>query len=65
MAVHESTLASEALGPLVGELERHGCSLTIVDGPTWTGQVVVRVMFPEDEYLEKRCRRLLDQSRAA
>ena len=65
MAVSEFDAVHEGLGPLVGELERHGCTLSIVDGPTATGQLVLRVLFPEDEYLEKRCRRLLDRGRVA
>ena len=65
MAVGESLPAREAMARLMWELERHGCTLSIVDGPTATGQLVLRVLFPDDEYLEKRCRRLLDRGRVA
>ena len=65
MAVSELDAGHAGLGPLMGELERNGCTLSIVAGPTATGQLVLRVLFPEDEYLEKRCRRLLDQGRVA
>ena len=54
-----------SLGPILGELERNGCTLRVVDGPTATGRLVLHVLFPDDEYLEKRCRRLLDQAGAA
>ena len=65
MTVGDFTSERQALGQLVGELERHGCRLSIVDGPTATGQLVLRVLFPDDEYLEKRCRTLLDRGRVA
>jgi len=65
MAVGEPLPACEALGQLMGELERHGCTLSILNGPTATGQLVLRVLFPEDEYLEKRCRLLLERGRVA
>lgn len=65
MAVGESLPAREAMARLMWELERHGCTLSIVNGPTATGQLVLRVLFPEDEYLEKRCRLLLDRGRVA
>lgn len=65
MAFGESLPAREAMARLMWELERHGCTLSIVDGPTATGQLVLRVLFPEDEYLEKRCRLLLDRRRVA
>ena len=61
MAVTEFDATRGSLGPLMGELERNGCTLTIVGGPTITGHLVLRVLFPDDEYLEKRCRRLLDR----
>ena len=64
MSVGEFLPPHDALG-LLGELERNGCSLSIVNGPTATGQLVLRVLFPEDEYLEKRCRLLLDGGGAA
>ena len=65
MSVGEFLPPREALGPLMGELERNGCTLSIIDGPTATGRLVLRVLFPEDEYLEKRCRLLLDRGRVA
>lgn len=65
MSVGEFFPPRDALGQLMGELERYGCRLSIVNGPTATGQLVLRVLFPEDEYLEKRCRLLLDQGRVA
>lgn len=64
MSVGEFLPPQDALG-LLGELERNGCVLSIVNGPTATGQLVLRVLFPEDEYLEKRCRLLLDRGRVA
>jgi hypothetical protein len=65
MSVGEFLPPHDALGQLMGELERNGCRLSIVNGPTATGQLVLRVLFPENEYLEKRCRLLLDRGRVA
>jgi hypothetical protein len=65
MAVTQFDATHGSLGPILGELERHGCTLRVVDGPTATGRLVLHVLFPDDEYLEKRCRRLLDQARVA
>jgi hypothetical protein len=60
MGLGDLGAARRDLGPLVGELERQGCTFTIMGGPTATGELVVRLLFPEDEYREKVCRRLLD-----
>ena len=63
MATGELGSGCRPVGPLLRELENHGCTLTIVDGPTTTGRLSMHVLFPEDEYLEKKCRRLLDDWR--
>lgn len=59
MAAEELLPASRPLGPLAWALNEHGAALTLLPGPTPTGTVKVRLLYPEDEYLEKRCRRIL------
>lgn len=61
MAVEELLPSSRPLGPLVWALNEHGCALTLLPGPPVPGTVKVRLLYPEDEYLEKRCRRILTE----
>lgn len=59
MAVEELLPSSRPLGPLVRALKEHGCALTFLPGSLVPGAVKARLLYPEDEYLEKRCRRIL------
>lgn len=59
--VIEQVSSHRPLGPLVWELEENGCTLTLLSLPSVTGTLAMRVCFPEDEYLERRCRRLLEE----
>lgn len=59
MAVEELLRSGRPLGPLVWALAEHGCALTLLPGPTAAGAVKVQLYYPEDEYLEKQCRRIL------
>ena len=59
MAAGDLDAARGTLGPLLWELENQGCTLWIIGGPTTTGRLHLQVVFPEDEYVEKRCRRIL------
>lgn len=51
--------ARRPFGPLVWALEEHGCALTVIPGVTAEGLVRVQLLFPDDEYLEQQCRRIL------
>lgn len=53
--------ARRPFGPLVWALEEHGCALTVMPGITTEGLVRVQLLFPDDEYLEQHCRRILHQ----
>lgn len=59
MTVEELLHADRPLGPLVWALNDHGCALTLLPGHTDPGSVKVRLLYPDDEYLEQQCRRIL------
>ena len=48
-------------GPLAWALEEHGCAFTVTPGAGLSGHLRVQVVFPDDEYLEKQCRRILQE----
>lgn len=53
--------ARRPFGSLLWALEEHGCAVTVLPGVTAEGLVRVQLLFPNDEYPEQHCRRILDQ----
>jgi len=48
-------------GPLAWVLEEHGCSFTVTPSTGLSGHMRVQLVFPNDEYLEKQCRLILQE----
>jgi hypothetical protein len=53
--------ARRPFGPLAWALEEHGCVFTVLPATGLGGHVRVQLVFPDDEYLEKQCRRILQE----
>lgn len=58
---YDDIKTQEPVGPMVWALERLGCSVAVVPQANVPRSMTLRMIFPDDEYLEKKCRRLIEE----
>lgn len=59
LGTHDPDPPDRAVVAACGRRRNRTAALTLLPGPALPGVVKVRLLYPEDEYLEKRCRRIL------